>query len=245
MRIHHGYPSSRRSRASVILSTLAAIAACLTVALHHRAGSAPSAAQATRDTVTPPGPHPTYSSSTPSSAPVRPAQHLTVSNDPAHYAQEVATSLFGTDPSTTTRTSFLQFWRAQLPTVVYSDAASKGLTLTMQNADAVNNLTTWWIPSPAAWASEANENTTNTFAVTSITVPDYWANAVAEGKFRDPGLRVERVMGVLTQSYGTDPTHRYRSQRPIVIDLALLCGPTQPGGCRLVAPQQPPGNGAT
>jgi hypothetical protein len=70
-------------------------------------------------------------------------------------------------------------------------------------------------------------------------------NAVAAGTFRDPGLRMERVTGVLTQSYGTDPPHRSSTARPVVIDLALLCGPTQSGGCRLVAPQPPPGPGTS
>lgn len=164
-------------------------------------------------------------------------------DDPDQYAREVATALFGVQPAETTRANFLRFWQGELPTVVYADAQAKGLTFSAQNSDAIANLVRWWIPSTTTWSSEAADLTSNKFAVTSVTVPDYWANAVAEGKFQDPGLHMERVMGVLTQIYGTDPHHRYTSARSVVIDLALLCGPTQPGGCRLVAPQQPPSAG--
>ena len=76
-------------------------------------------------------------------------------------------------------------------------------------------------------------------------VPDYWIEAVANGTFRDPGLRMERVMGVLTQTYGTELAHRATAARPVIIDLVLLCGPTQPGGCRLLAPQQSASAGET
>lgn len=179
-------------------------------------------------------------SSTPPPTPALPA-----TDDPDLYAREVATALFGASPAQTTRAELLSVMQSDLPTVVYSDAAAKGLTLERQNSDAMQNLTKYWVPSQAAWSSEARDNTTNTVTIASVTVPDYWADAVATGKFRDPGLHVERVMGVLAQSYGTNPMHRYRSARPIVIDLALLCGPTQPGGCRLVAPQPPPSSGTT
>jgi hypothetical protein len=160
--------------------------------------------------------------------------------DPVTYAREVADALFGVSPVSVSRGEFLQFWTGELPTVVYTDAASKGLTLAAQNADAIDTLTRWWIPPAAGWASEAAEHTTNRFAATSVTVPDYWVNAVAGGTFRDPGLHMERVMGVLTMSYGPDPLHRETAARSVVIDLGLLCGPTQVGGCRLVAPQPPP-----
>lgn len=170
---------------------------------------------------------------------------LPATDDPALYAKEIATALFGANPAQTSRAELLLSMQSELPTVVYSDAASKGLTLERQNLDAMQNLTKYWVPSPAAWSSEARDKTANSFTITSITVPDYWANAVAKGRFRDPGLHMERVMGVLAQSYGTNPMHRYRSARPIVIDLALLCGPTQPGGCRLVAPQPQPSSGTT
>jgi hypothetical protein len=159
------------------------------------------------------------------------------------YARDVATALFGVRPAAATRTEFLQFWQGELPTVVYSDAGGKGLTLDEQNADALDNLTSAWIPQAAAWASEATERTSNRFTITSVSVPDYWVNSVADGTFRDPGLHMERVMGVLTQIYGQDPAHRYTSSRSVVIDLGLLCAPTQPDGCRLLAPQKPPGLG--
>lgn len=166
---------------------------------------------------------------------------LARTDDPEQYAREVASALFDVQPENVTRSGFLRFWRGELPTVVYADAAAKGLSLSAQNDDVIANLVRWWVPSSTAWSSEAADRTTNKFAITSVTVPDYWANAVAEGTFRDPGLHMERVMGVLTQVYGTD--HRYTSARSVVIDLALLCGPTQPRGCRLVAPQQPPAAG--
>jgi hypothetical protein len=164
-------------------------------------------------------------------------------DDPVRYAREAASALFDVDPEAVTREEFLQFWRGELPTVVYSDAAAKGLTLATQNSDAIENLTDSWIPPRDAWNSEAAERTTNRFVITSVSVPDYWINDVAAGIFRDPGLHMERVMGVLTQIYGIDPTDRQTSARSVVIDLGLLCGPTQPGGCRLLAPQQPPGAG--
>lgn len=180
--------------------------------------------------------------SAPASADAEPAPRpLARTDDPEQYAREITGALFGVQPENVTRSGFLRFWRGELPTVVYSDAAAKGLSLSAQNDDVIANLVRWWVPSSTAWSSEAADRTTNKFAITSVTVPDYWANAVAEGTFRDPGLHMERVMGVLTQVYGTD--HRYTSARSVVIDLALLCFPTQPRGCRLVAPQQPPAAG--
>lgn len=173
--------------------------------------------------------------------PVLPA--LPRTDDPVAYARAVATALFDVDPAAVSRADFLRFWTDELPTVVYSDAAAKGLTLAAQNADAIDSLTKSWIPPQGAWDSEATARTTNQFRITSLAVPDYWVNAVAEGTFRDPGLHMQRVMGVLTQTYGTDPLRRHTSTRSVVIDLVLLCGPTQPGGCRLLAPQPPPGAG--
>jgi hypothetical protein len=164
-------------------------------------------------------------------------------DDPVTYARDVAIALFGVRPAAVTRAEFLLFWQGELPTVVYCDAGSKGLTLDEQNGDALDNLTSFWIPQAAAWTSEASEWTSNRFTITSVSVPDYWVNSVADGTFRDPGLHMERVMGVLTQVYGADPAHRYTSSRSVVIDLGLLCGPTQPDGCRLLAPQKPPGLG--
>ena len=161
------------------------------------------------------------------------------------YARAVAAALFGVNPGVVSRAEFLRFWREQLPTVVYSDGAVKGLTLAVQNQDAIDNLTSSWIPPQAAWSAEASQDTTNSFAITSVSVPDYWIEAVANGTFRDPGLRMERVMGVLTQTYGTELAHRATAARPVIIDLVLLCGPTQPGGCRLLAPQQSASAGQT
>jgi hypothetical protein len=113
------------------------------------------------------------------------------------------------------------------------------------------------------------DHTRSRFTITSVTVPDYWANAVANGTYRDPGLHMERVMGVLTDTYDTSNARtaaagtsavgassasstvttgvpgRGSTSRAVVIDLGLLCGPTQPGGCRLVAPQKPPALGAS
>jgi hypothetical protein len=191
---------------------------------------------------------------------------LLVTADPAGYARAAALALFQIDPATSTRATFLEFWRRQLPTVVYTDAAANGLTLAEQNHDAIDNLTRWWIPPQQVWDSEATDHTRSRFTITSVTVPDYWANAVANGTYRDPGLHMERVMGVLTQTYDTsDATRgsvsasaigappaspagtpgRGSTSRAVVIDLGLLCGPTQPGGCRLVAPQKPPALGAS
>lgn len=178
--------------------------------------------------------------------PSRPALlPLSPTDDPVAYAREVSAALFDVTPAAVGRDAFIRFWQGELPTVVYSDAASKGLTLATQNADVIDNLTAAWIPTQAAWQSEAAEQTSNRLTITSVSVPDYWVNAVADGTFRDPGLRIERVMGVLTQTYGTNSLHRSTVRRTVVIDLGLLCGPTQSGGCRLVAPQQPPGPAAS
>lgn len=176
----------------------------------------------------------------PKASPAMPA--LVRTDDPLAYARSVASTLFTVDPGVVSRSEFLRFWGNELPTVVYSDAATKGLTLAAQNRDAMTNLTSAWVPPPSAWSSEASENLKSRLTITSVTVPDYWVNAVAAGQFRDPGLHVERVLGVLAQSYGATG-RRFSSSRSVVIDLALLCGPTQPGGCRLLAPQQPPGLG--
>jgi hypothetical protein len=179
------------------------------------------------------------STDTPPATTPPPLSALPRTDDPADYARAVVGALFGVAPSQVSRSGFLRFWDGELPSVVYSDAAAKGLTLSAQNADAMDNLTTWWIPSQGVWDSEAAQNVTSQFLITSVAVPDYWANAVANGTLRDPGLRMERVMGVLTQTYGADAQHRESSSRSVVIDLGLLCGPTQAGGCRLLAPQQP------
>jgi hypothetical protein len=193
----------------------------------------------------PPLTAPTASASVTIASPAEPTEpstpavlpRLARTDDPVAYARAAAEALFGVDPASVSRTEFLRFWRGELPSVVYADAAAKGLTLAAQDADVIDNLTVGWIPPPPAWDTEAAEHTTNLFTITSVTVPDYWVNAVADGTFRDPGLHMQRVMGVLTQTYGS---HRHTSSRPVVIDLGLLCGPTQPAGCRLVAPQQPP-----
>lgn len=184
----------------------------------------------------------TIASPVETSGPSTPAMlpRLVRTDDPVAYARAVAEALFGVDPASVSWAEFLRFWRGELPSVVYADAAAKGLTLAAQDADVIDNLTAGWIPPGPAWDSEAADQTTNRFTITSVSVPDYWVNAVADGTFRDPGLHMERVMGVVTQSYGSDPVHRQASSRSVVIDLGLLCGPTQPGGCRLVAPQQPP-----
>jgi hypothetical protein len=176
-----------------------------------------------------------------SSSPTRAAAitALPSTDDPVMYASAVASRLFDVTPSSFERSQFLAFWRANLPTVVYADGATKGLTLGEQNADAIDNLTHGWIPSGTTWRAEAADALVAQLRITSVSVPDYWVNAVASGEFTDPGLHMERVMGVLTQTYGVG--HRYTATRAIVIDLGLLCGPTQPGGCRLVAPQKPPG----
>jgi hypothetical protein len=166
---------------------------------------------------------------------------LSRTDDPVAYAREVAAALFDVNPAVVSRAEFLDFWRGELPTVVYSDGAAKGLTLHVQNVDAIDNLTSSWIPPESVWETDAAEHTTSQFQITSVSVPDYWVEAVAQGTFRDPGLHMERVMGVLTQTYGTDTAHRQASARSIVIDLGLLCRPTEPGGCRLLAPQPPPG----
>lgn len=193
----------------------------------------------------PPLTAPTASASITIASPAEPTEpstpavlpRLARTDDPVAYARAVAQALFGVDPASISRAEFLRFWRGELPSVVYADAAEKGLTLAAQDTDVIDNLTTGWIPPPPAWDSEAGERTVNQFTITSVTVPDYWVNAVSDGTFRDPGLHMQRVMGVVTQTYGS---RRHSSSRSVVIDLGLLCGPTQPDGCRLVAPQQPP-----
>lgn len=164
---------------------------------------------------------------------------LPSTDDPAVYATAVASRLFNVNPADISRSEFIAFWRQNLPTVVYSDGAAKGLTLAEQNADAIDNLTHGWIPSEPTWHAEAADAMLGKLRITSISVPGYWVNAVASGEFTDPGLHMERVTGVLTETYGL--SQRYTGTRAIVIDLGLLCGPTQPGGCRLVSPQKPPG----
>jgi hypothetical protein len=168
---------------------------------------------------------------------------LPVTDDPSVYARAVARDLFDVEPAAVSRQQFLTFWEQNLPTVVYSDAATKGLTLADQNADVIDNLTHGWIPTEAGWRAEAANATVSKLTITSIAVPDYWINAIAAGRFYDPGLHLERVMGILTQTYGSSV--RYTARRAIVIDLGLLCGPTQPGGCRLLAPQLPPEQAGT
>ena len=210
--------------------------------------------------------HPPNTAAATKPALVEALPRLSTTDDPNRYAREVALALLQVDPTASTRAAFLHFWRRELPTVVYIDAAAKGLTLAQQNHDAIDNLTRWWIPPQQVWDSEAADHTRSRFTITSVTVPDYWANAVANGTFRDPGLHMERVMGVLIQTYDTSdatpgstspstvgappasPTGtpgRGSTSRAVVIDLGLLCGPTQPGGCRLVAPQKPPALGAS
>jgi hypothetical protein len=216
----------------IVLSLVAALLLTSSRTSDRAAPNAPTKALPAPSASAVPGPTPTAPS-----AALRP---LPRTNDPVTYARDVAGALFGVSPVTLTRPEFLTFWQGELPSVVYADAATKGLTLAAQNADVIDNLTTSWIPPQPAWDSEAAEYTMNRFTITSVSVPDYWVNAVADGTFTDPGLHMERVMGVLTQRYGADPARQYTSSRSVVIDLGLLCRPTQAGGCRLVAPQQPP-----
>jgi hypothetical protein len=233
----------------LLTGCVAGAAVALLVALMVLLGSSPaSRLSAVRPSKAPPTPASNgQSAPSPSSVPatLRPLPPLPRTDDPVGYARAVAIALFAVNPKQVTRADFVQFWQGELPTVVYSDAAAKGLTLAAQNADVIDNLTSSWIPPQAGWDGEAADHTTNRFTITSVSVPDYWVNAVAEGTFRDPGLHLQRVLGVLSQSYGADPAHPYISSRSVVIDLGLLCGPTQPGGCRLVAPQQPPDLGSS
>lgn len=231
-------PRRRLAVAAVVAALIGSLVLLLLLAVHSprsRSGSFDRAPAAAAPDTSVSMDRPSVSSNEPTVLPALPR-----TDDPVAYAREVATALFDVDPAHVNRAEFVRFWRGELPTVVYSDAAGKGLTLATQNADAIDNLTSSWIPPQSAWDSEASEDTRNRFRITSVSVPDYWVNAVAEGTFRDPGLHMERVMGVLTQTYGTHSTHRQTSSRSVVIDLGLLCGPTQPGGCRLLAPQRPP-----
>lgn len=230
MKIGPGQPS----RTIVVLTLIGLLLATGgLVVLLHRGGTRGPQRTAGRPHSAPTAPE----ASVPSSS-ARITPMLAATDDPSTYARQVVTALFDLDPAATTRSDFLRFWRAQLPTVVYEDAAAKGLTLQSQNTDAIDNLTSSWIPTQAVWNGEATQHAIERIAITSVTVPDYWVNAVATGTFRDPGLRVERVMGVVSTSYDSSVTLRAVARRPVVIDLALLCGPTQPGGCRLLAPQQ-------
>lgn len=231
----------RLAIAAVVAALVGSLGVLLLLAGHSSPGGSISSARPARGSAANISAAPGRSAVASTGRAILPA--LPPSDDAAAYAREVADALFDVDPADVSRMEFLQFWRGELPTVVYSDGAAKGLTLTVQNADAIDNLTSSWIPPASAWASEATEHTTNRFTITSVSVPDYWVNAIADGTFRDPGLHMERVMGVLTQTYGTDPAHRQTSSRSVVIDLGLLCGPTQPGGCRLLAPQKAPGAG--
>jgi hypothetical protein len=175
------------------------------------------------------------------SPPAHTVPALPATEDPVAYARAVADVLFTVDPAQISRQQFLDYWKDQAATVVYADAAKLGLTLPEQTGDVLDNLTQGWIPSESVWQQEAAAKTKATFRITSVNVPDYWVNAVADGKFTDPGLRMERVLGVLTQTYGPDPKHPAHSARSVSIDIGLLCAPTQPGGCRLIGPQKPPG----
>lgn len=235
---------SPRRRLTMIAALLVAIALAITLALL-LTGPAPDRRTVAASPTVSMAPMRSIAGSAVSSVttPSRPdaLPPLARTDDPAGFAREVADALFDVEPATVTRAQFLRFWRGELPTVVYSDAARQGLTLAEQNADAISNLTQAWIPPADAWHNEAENDTTSRLTITSISVPDYWVDAVSEGKFRDPGLHMERVMGVLHQDYGTDPSDRHSTARAIVIDLALLCGPTQPDGCRLLAPQLPSG----
>ena len=193
---------------------------------------------------------PTVAAPTPASPSPPPASEmppriaaLPVTDDPSAYARAVAEDLFDVEPAAVSRQQFLTFWEQNLPTVVYSDAATKGLKLADQNADVIDNLTHGWIPTEAGWLAEAANATVSKLTITSIAVPDYWINAIASGRFLDPGLRMERVLGILGRTYGISSRHTVR--RAVAIDLGLLCGPTQPGGCRLLAPQMPPGQAGT
>ncbi len=237
------------SHRRVVACVLAVVAVALVVVFGVWGGSSSTSARqhhAARSPRSSPTAYPTVpavpsSSSTGDSTTLPP---LVRTDDPVAYVRAVAGALFGVANAEISRGAYLRFWTGELPSVVYADAAAKGLTLSVQNADAIDNLTAWWIPAQRVWNSEAAQHTTSRFVVTSVSVPDYWVNAVADGTLRDPGLRMERVMGVLTQSYGIDPAHRQTASRSVVIDLGLLCGPTQPGGCHLLAPQQPPSTGA-
>jgi hypothetical protein len=231
----------RLAIAAVVAVFIGSVVVLLLLAGHLSGGRSISSARGAPTSASNRPTAPVRTSASSSGSVVLPA--LPPTDDPAAYAREVAAALFDVSPAEVSRAEFVQFWRGELPTVVYSDGAAKGLTLPVQNADAMDNLTSSWIPPASAWDGEAAEHTTNHFTISSVSVPDYWVNAVAEGTFRDPGLHMERVMGVLTQTYGTDPTHRQSSAQAVVIDLGLLCGPTQPGGCRLLAPQPPPSAG--
>jgi hypothetical protein len=239
---------SRRRKLTIVSVGALNLALVLTILLighdsHPHSGANPQPPTAAAPVSSLPTPAATSTSASPTtSSPALPP--LVRTNDPVQYATAVATALFGVDPAAVTRTRFVQLWQRELPTVVYADGAVNGLTLTTQNGDAMDNLTTSWIPSAGVWQDEARAHTVNTVKITSVSVPDFWGAAVANGTFTDPGLRMERVMGIVTQTYQANAGHPVTTTRPVVIDLGLLCPPTQPGGCRLLAPQLPDGASA-
>jgi hypothetical protein len=236
-----GWSPRRRLLTCTVAVTVVAVVVLVVLAFAHGSAARRPAAASTTTSPRASASTATPTAQRPYTPPIRATlPRLPSSDEPVAYAREVAAALFDVNPASVTRSQFVQFWTGEVPSVVYADAAAKGLTLNAQNSDVIDNLTRSWIPTQAAWDAEAAEHTTNQFTITSVSVPDYWVNAIADGEFRDPGLHMERVMGVLTQRYGTDPAHRASASRSVVIDLGLLCGPTQPGGCRLVAPQQLP-----
>lgn len=231
------FPSPRRNRrflaACMAIASAAALLAVALVSHRHR-----EAAVGEDSTPSSTSPSSTSSEGTAALEPGAIPAPLPRTISPADYASAVAVALFSVDPSALSRDAFLQFWRGELPTVVYSDAAADGLTLETQNYDAIDNLVQGWIPSQEAWNQVARRRVTSALTITSVSVPDFWATAVASGQFTDPGLRMERVLGIVSQTDSTSGQSATTS-RPIVIDLGLLCAPTQPDGCRLLAPQKP------
>lgn len=236
------FPSPRRNRRFIAtcmaVASAAALIAVTLVSHRHREASIGHAS--TPSSAAPSG---TSSEATATPEPGTIPAPLPRTMSPTDYASAVAVALFSVNPSMVSRDAFLQFWRGELPTVVYSDAAADGLTLETQNNDAIDNLVQGWIPSQEAWDQVAQRRVTSALTITSVTVPDFWATAVASGRFTDPGLRMERVLGIVSQTDSTSGQPATTS-RPIVIDLGLLCAPTQPDGCRLLAPQQPAAGGA-
>jgi hypothetical protein len=91
------------------------------------------------------------------------------SDDPTVYARAVAVALFDVDTLRVSRDEFLLFWQGELPSVVYSDGAARGLTLAGQDADAMDNLTRWWVPSAAVWVSEAADATVSRLRILSVS----------------------------------------------------------------------------
>lgn len=216
---------------TVLVVVLALIAALTRPQHSHGKAAAPQTARTSSATAdADPAPLETGSSSQPSTSAAGPPPRPLASTSSADaYAAAVAKALWTVGYSRNTRDQLLAFWRGEIAAAVPAGTPA-GTTLADARAASLSTVEAY-IPTQGAWEALAADRTTGEFAVTSVSEPSSWVQAIAANKIIDPGLTARTVVGIQTTSYGPAAA-RHTVKQTQQVTVAMLCPPTQ-DSCRV------------